>query len=150
HRGLDHPRPEVEQRVLEDRLDHGTDGVAAANVQSLEREPCGPWWGGRDEVAPELPDEERLVGGMLKAKAARVAPVEASALAEDDLHVRVVVALVVTEVDRSDVVLPVVAETRQRACLLTHVALRVARAVAEGEELHQLASVVLVRRVAAV
>jgi hypothetical protein len=85
---------------------------------------------------------------VLDAEPRRVAPVEAAALAEDRLHAGVVVLRVEAEVDRADVVVPVVAPAGQGTRLLAHVVLGVRAAVgAEGEELHQLAPVVLVRRV---
>ena len=68
------------------------------------------------------------------------------ALAEDRLHALVVVRGVVAEV-RRPVLRPVVPEAGERARLLADVVLGVAAAVAEREELHHLAAVVLVRRV---
>jgi hypothetical protein len=85
---------------------------------------------------------------VVDAERARVAPVEVAALAEDSLAAPVVPALVVAEAHRAEVVVPRVAPAGERAGLLAHVALGVGPAVgAEREELHQLARVVLVRRV---
>ena len=81
------------------------------------------------------------------AEAAGVLPVEPPALAEDSLVAGVVALAVVAEVDGPFVVVPVVLEAGQRTGLLADVALGVAAAGAEREELHQLAAVVLVRRV---
>jgi len=82
------------------------------------------------------------------AEPARVAPVEVALLAEDLLDARVVPVLVVAEVDRAEVVVPVVAPAGQRAGLLADVLLGVAASVgADREQLHHLAPVVLVRRV---
>ena len=84
---------------------------------------------------------------MREAHLARVTPLEAALLAEDALHAGVVVLGVEAEVVRPDAVVPVVAEAGQRARLLAHVVLGVAAVGAEREQLHQLARVVLVRRV---
>ncbi len=83
---------------------------------------------------------------MVDAEAARVLPVEVAALAEDLLRARVVPLLVEVEVDRAEVVVPVVVPAGQRPGLLAHVVLGVRAAIgAEREELHHLARVVLVR-----
>src|SRR5438105_3438790 len=84
----------------------------------------------------------------MDAEAAGVIPVEMPALAEDPLDAGVVPFRVVAEVDRADVVVPVVAPAGELAGLLADVALRVAPAVgADREQLHQLPAVVLVRRI---
>ena len=70
-----------------------------------------------------------------------------AALAEDLLRAGVVAPRVEAEVDRALLVAPVVPPAGQRPGLLADVALRVAAARAEREELHHLAAVVLVRRV---
>jgi hypothetical protein len=69
------------------------------------------------------------------------------ALAEDPLRAGVVASRVVAEVDRALVVVPVVPPAGERPRLFADVTLGVAAARAEGEELHHLAPVVLVRRV---
>jgi hypothetical protein len=86
------------------------------------------------------------VAAVADAELDRVLPAEAAALAEDPLRAGVVPLRVEAEARRPDVVVPVVAEAGQRARLLAHVALGVAALGAEGEELHQLTRVVLVRR----
>src|SRR5215213_4431027 len=84
---------------------------------------------------------------MLDREPAGVLPREPPALAEDTLLAAVVAFGVEAEVDRANVVVPVVPPAGERPGLLAHVALRVAAARAEREELHHLAPVVLVRRV---
>src|ERR1041385_8660255 len=71
----------------------------------------------RDEIAPELPDEERRMIGMRDAEAARVLPGEPAAVTEDGFRARVVVLRVVAEVHRSAGLAPAVAEAGQRARL---------------------------------
>ncbi len=117
-----------------------------ADVDRLERTTRRRTRRRGDEVAPELADEERAVEPMADAEAAGVLPVVPPALAEDPLAAGVVALAVVAEVDGPLVVVPVVPEAGQRPRLLADVALRVAPAGAEREELHQLAAVVLVRR----
>ena len=83
---------------------------------------------------------------VVEAEADGVLPVEGAALAEDALAAGVVPLAVVAEVDVAGAALPVVVEAGERPRLLADVALGVAAAGAEREELHQLARVVLVRR----
>src|SRR5215212_11681714 len=83
---------------------------------------------------------------MRQAEPDAVAPVVRAAAAEDALAARIVELTVVAEVMRADAVVPVVAKARERARLLADIALAVAAARAEREELHHLARVVLVRR----
>ena len=73
-------------------------------------------------------------------------PAVRAGLVEDDLHRVVVPVAVEAELDPAVPVLVRRGEPGQRAGLLAHVALRVAGAVTEREQLHQLAGVVLVRR----
>jgi len=83
---------------------------------------------------------------MLDAQAARVLPAVGAALAEDGLGAGVVPVHVEAEVVVADAVRPAHAPAREGPRLLAHVVLRVAPSGAEGEELHELARVVLVRR----
>src|SRR5215211_970951 len=145
-RRLDHPRALVEVRVLEDGLHAGAHRVAPFEVPPLERLLRPARRRGRDEIAPKLADEEGWVAAMVDAQPAGIAPVEAPTAAEDALRADVVPVAVEPEAVRTDALFPVVAEPRQRAGLLTNVALRVPAAGAEREELHQLTRVVLVRR----
>jgi hypothetical protein len=145
-RRLRHPLARVQVRVAEDRLDDGPHGVVVADVAPLEGALRRGGSRGRDEVAPELADEEGGMGVVVQAEPAGVLPVEAAALAEDPLDTRVVAVALEAEVGRADSSLPVVLEAGERARLLAHVALGVAAAGAEREQLHQLARVVLVRR----
>ena len=78
---------------------------------------------------------------------ARVAPVEAALLAEDRLDALVVAVGEEAEVRLADPVSPVAVPAGEGPRLLAHVTFGVAAARAEGEQLHQLAAVVLVRRV---
>ena len=73
-------------------------------------------------------------------------PAVRAGLVEDDLHRVVVPVAVEAELDPAVPVLVRRGEPGQGPGLLAHVTLRVAGAVAEGEQLHQLAGVVLVRR----
>ena len=82
---------------------------------------------------------------MVDTELDRVLPAEGAGFVEDHLHVRVVVCAVEVEVDPADVVLPVGRPSGQGAGLLAHVALGVAVPGPEGEDLHHLAGVVLVR-----
>ena len=131
--------------MLEDRLDDGSHLVAVA-VQRLERALCRRRRRGRDEVAPQLRDEEGRVVGVLTAEAAGVLPVEVAALAEDGLRARVVETGHVAEVVRPLRRPANAAPAGERAGLLADVLLRVPAVRAQGEELHHLAGVVLVRR----
>ena len=78
-RRLDEPRPVEELRVHEDRLDDGPDRVPGRDVELLERARRPVVGRHRDEVAPELLDEERRVRRMADAEAARVLPREVAA-----------------------------------------------------------------------
>src|SRR5689334_15257251 len=130
--------------------DGGDDGpylVLRGDVEPLERRLSVVVLRVRDEVAPQLPDEERSVIGMRDAEAARVLPREPTAVTEDRLRTRIVVLRVVAEVHRPAVFAPAVAEAGERARLLSDIGLAVAAAGAQGEELHHLSRVVLVRRV---
>ena len=133
--------------MTQDRLDDGPYLVLRGDVQSLERRLGVVVRRFRDEVAPELPDEERGVVWMRDAEAARVLPREPAAMAEDRLRARIVVLRVVPEVHRPAVLAPAVPEAGERARLLADVGLAVAAAGTEREELHHLPRVVLVRRV---
>ena len=145
-RRLDHARAEVEGRVAQDRLHHGPDLVLGADVELLERPPRrGVGWH-RDEVAPQLLDEEPGVHGVAQAERAGVLPVERAALPEDHLVTAVVPGAVEAEVRRAHPAAPLVPPAGQRPRLLAHVALGVAVPLAEREQLHQLAGVVLVGR----
>ena len=130
--------------MAQDRVEERTELVVRA-VQRLELAPCLRLGRDRDEVAPQLLHDESRVRGVLQAEVAGVAPREPALLAEHGLDAGVVAVLVEAEVDLASPLLPVVAEPRQRARLLANVGLAVAVALAEGEELHQLAGVVLVR-----
>jgi hypothetical protein len=68
-------------------------------------------------------------------------------MVEDRLRGRIVVVRVVAELHRPDVAVPAVPEAGERLRLLADVALAVAAAGAEREELHHLPRVVLVRGV---
>ena len=153
-RRLDHGRAAVEGGVHQDRLDHRPNGVVALDVQVLKRLARLRRGRHRDEVAPQLLDEEGPVGPMTDAEPTRVGPVEVAALTEDGLRARVVALGVEVEVDIADVVLPVGIPAGERARLLADVVLRVGVAGvvggAEREQLHHLAGVVLVRRPAGV
>ena len=117
---LDHSRPRVEARVAQDRLDDGPGREPACDVELLQRPSRRRRRRRGDEVAPELADEERAVLRMADGEPARVLPVEAPALAEDPLLARIVALLVVAEVDRALVVVPVVRKpVSARACSRT-------------------------------
>ena len=146
HRCLDHVRPvevPVERRVAEDGLHHRLDPQARAAVAPDERAAGARVDRYRDEVAPELVDEERRMVTVGGDDPEHVAPAEAPALAEDPLDAAVVRRAV--EPDALEAVVgPAGAEARERARRLADVALGVA--APEREELHQLPRVVLVRR----
>ena len=144
-RWLQHRGPGVEARVAEDGADDRRDLVAGALVERLQRGLGRRGRRCRDEVAPEPADEIGQVGRVLDAETAGVLPAEVPALPEDDLHPVVVPRGVVAEVDVADAVLPVVSPAGERPGLLADVVLRVPASGAEGEDLHQLARVVLVR-----
>ena len=143
---LHHARPLVERRVLEDRAEHRSRRVPGLHVELLERGLRLVVGRLGDEVAPELAREERLVGGVRDRQHHGLLPAVRAGLVEDDLHRVVVPVAVEAELDPAVAVLVRGREAGQRAGLLAHVALRVAGAVAEREQLHQLAGVVLVRR----
>ena len=82
---------------------------------------------------------------MLDRQLDRLLPAVRARLVEHDLHRIVVSVAVEAELDPAVAVLVVRREAGQGAGLLAHVALGVARAVTEREQLHQLARVVLVR-----
>ena len=136
--------------MLEHRGDDRPDGAAAREVETLERPLCRVVGRACGEVAPKLADEEARMIRVRDREADRVLPGESSSPAEDRLLARVVVARVVAEVHVAGAGLPVVAEAGQCACLFADVGLAVASPRAEGEELHHLARVVLVRRPARV
>ena len=100
----------------------------------------------RDEIAPELAREERLVGRMGDRQHHGLLPAVRAGLVEDDLHRVVVPIAVEAELDPAVSVLVRRRESGQGPGLLAHVPLGVAGAVAQREELHQLAGVVLVGR----
>ena len=83
-RRLDHPRPGVEGGVEQDRLDDGADLEVLA-VEALERAARRRVGRRRDEVAPELVDEEGRVLLVVEAEPDGVLPVEGARLAEDAL-----------------------------------------------------------------
>src|SRR4029077_6577421 len=105
-RRLHHPRPGVERRVAQDRGDYRGDLVATLDVQVLERALRPRLGRRRDEVAPELRDEERRVQPVMHAEPTRVAPVVATALAEHLLVPGVVALLVEAELDWAEVAAP--------------------------------------------
>ena len=143
---LDHARAGEERGVAEDRVDDRQDLEVLA-VQALERAAGACVGRGRDEVPPELVDEEGRVLLVVEAEPHRVLPVEGAASCR-----RCACCPCRGGPARSgsctspDAALPVVLESGERPCLLADVALGVAAAGAEREELHQLARVVLVRR----
>src|SRR6185312_7615455 len=108
--------------VPEDRLDHGPD-IEVLAVHRLERVACAGVRRGRDEVVPELVDEERRVLRVVEAEVDSVLPVEGAGLAEDALVAAVVPLAVVAEVDVPGPAAPVVVEAGQRAGLLADVTL---------------------------
>ncbi len=101
----------------------------------------------RHEVAPQLLDEERGVLRMAERQRDGVTPRERASLAEDHLRAGVVALRVEAEVGLALAALPRARPASQGPRLLAHVALAVAVPLAEREQLHQLAAVVLVRRV---
>ena len=70
-RRLHHPRPLVERRVLEDRLDERPDRVVRAAGRALRAPPRSRRRRRRDEVGPELADEEAGVARVLAGRAGR-------------------------------------------------------------------------------
>ena len=136
--------------MAENRLDDRPHGVAVAQVEPLELELRLRARRHRDEVAPELADEERRVLRVAERQPARVGPRVAARLAEDRLQAGVVVARLVAEVHVPLAVAPVVRPACERAGLCADVLLGVPAVGTEREELHQLARVVLVRRPAGV
>jgi hypothetical protein len=76
--------------VLEDRGDDRLHLVAAGHVEPLERSLRRGIGDARDEIAPELADEEARMVGMRDREADGVFPGERSALVEDRLDARVV------------------------------------------------------------
>ncbi len=136
--------------MLEDRGDDGLHGVAARDVEVLERSLRRSVRRPGEEVAPELPDEEARVVRIRDGKAYGVLPRERAAMLEDRLCARVVRLGVVPEVDVADAAAPVVAEAGERTSLLADVGLGVPASGPEREELHHLARIVLVRRPARV
>ncbi len=149
HRRLRHPRAEVERRMAQDRLQQRAD-LPRLPVLLLERARRRTVGRHGHEVAPELAHEEGGVRRILEAEVTGVLPVEGALLAEDQLEAEVVPGPVVAEVRGADAALPLVAEPGQRPRLLADVLLGIAVLRAEGEQLHQLARVVLVRRAPAV
>ena len=145
-RRLHHPGALVEPRVLEDRAQDGPRRVARLDVELLERGLGLVVRRLRDEVAPELAREERLVRRVGDRQHHGLLPAVRAGLVEDDLHRVVVPVAVEAEPDPAVPVLVRRGEPGQGPGLLAHVTLRVAGAVAQGEQLHQLAGVVLVRR----
>ena len=144
-RRLDHPAIGVVQvRVAQDRVEQRAHAPAVRDVDPLERAGGAARRRRRDEVAPQLVDEERRVLAMADVQAHRVAPVEAPALAVHALDAAVVELAVEAEVVRPAAVRPVVAPAGERPRELAHVALAVAAPGAEREQLHQLTGVVLV------
>ena len=76
-----------------------------------------------------------------------VLPVEVTALAEDRLRALIVELRVVVKIGRAFALHALAPPARQCACLLAYVGLRIGASVgSQGEQLHQLASVILVRR----
>src|SRR5260221_12448611 len=106
--------------MLEDRRDDGLDLPATAEVDPLERMLRRCVRSGRDEVAPELGDEEGRVVGERDAQSARVLPRPRAALAEDRLLPRVVVGRGVAEVEFAGALLPAVAEAVHRPPVLPY------------------------------
>jgi hypothetical protein len=96
-----------------------------------------------DEEAPQLPDQERGVVAVREHDVDDVAPVVLAALAEDLLDAGVVELAVVAGAAEAAVP-PLGLEAGERAGRLADVLLRVA--LAQAEELHELAGVVLVGR----
>jgi hypothetical protein len=84
--------------------------------------------------------------GVLEAQPDCALPVKRACSAEDALLPPVVARRLEAEVVAADPAAPVVVEAGQRPGLLAHVAFRIAASGAEGEQLHQLARVVFVRR----
>lgn len=135
--------------MAEDRLEHG------AHLESLAVDLNQPGLGARvgrlrDEVAPQLPDEERCMLRVLDTERDRVAPRIGALFAEHRLRGGVVTLLIEAEVGLALAPLPRARPAGQSSGLLADIALGVAVALAEREELHQLPAVVLVRRVLAV
>ena len=137
--------PVVEERVLEDGRDDRLDLEVGSAVEPDERLLGRDGRRHRDEVAPQLAHEERGVERVAHAEAAGVVPAEVPALAEDRLDAVVMPVRVVAEVDVAKALLPVVPPPGQGTGLLADVVLGVSASGAEGEELHQLTRVVLVR-----
>ena len=132
--------------MQQDRLEHGPHLVAARDVQRLERLAVRGRGRRRDEVAPQLGDEERRVQRVPDAHRQTLLPRPRARLAEDRLVAVVVPRGHVAEVVHAELVAPLEVEAGQRAGELAHVVLGVGAAVgAEREQLHQLARVVLVR-----
>ena len=130
--------------MAKDRLHHGPDGVVAVHVQALERLLGASRRGGRDEVRPQLANEERRMALVLQAEATRVPPAKSAAPTEDLLVCRVVALGIEAEVDEAEVVVPVVRESGERTRLLTHIGFGVSTTDPDREQLHHLARVVLV------
>src|SRR2546423_12022681 len=122
--------------MLQNRAHDGPDRATARQIEPLERALRRVVGRLRDEVAPELADEEARVVGMRYREMDGVLPRERAAAAEDRLDAGIVVARVVAEVDAADALAPVVAEAGERPRLLPDVGLAVAPTGAEREELH--------------
>ena len=149
-RRLDHPlRRVVEVGVGQDRLEQRADVALGGDVQPRELLRRLGRRLRRDEVAPQLRDHELGVAAMARDQPHRLLPAVLAAAAVDALGAAVVELLVEPEAGRAGVG-PVVAEAGQRAGELADVALGVAAAGAEAEQLLQLARVVLVDVPAAV
>ncbi len=145
-RRLDHPGA-VELGRLEDRLDDRADPAPRPDVEPLERRRRLLGGVARDEVAPQLADEERRVQRVADHQAAGRLPAVVARLAEDGLGLVVPACGLPAEVVVAELAAPVAAPAAERTGQLAHVALGVGAAVGtEAEELHHLAGVVLVDR----
>jgi hypothetical protein len=131
----------------EDRLEHREDRQPARDVAALQLGLRGGVRRRRDEVAPQLADEERRVQRVGEAQLARGAPVERARLPEDALDAGVVARRVVREAGPADAAHVVRRPARERPRRLADIGLGVRAAIrAEREQLHQLAREVLVGR----
>jgi hypothetical protein len=131
--------------MAQDRGDDRADVVVGAAVQALQRAARALWRRRGDEVAPQLGHEEARMQSVADGEVGGVAPVVAPAPAVDALRAAVVELAVEAEVGHADAVAPVRAPAGQRPRHLAHVALGVAAARAQREQLLQLPRVVLVR-----
>jgi hypothetical protein len=134
----------VQLAVAEDRADDGLQLVPRLDVGVLQVDPRGLVQRLVDEERPQLAHQELGVAVVVHDEAQDVVRAEAPLVPEDPLDAAVVVLRLEPHGRQHAAGLLALDEPRQRAGGLADVGLGVAVALAEREELHQLAREVLV------